>query len=145
MVHTMKKYEISKALVKRHFSWPYDTPKQGEELIRAALTLHSLGYLNDSYPISVFVENKTKKLILYNSTGQLSAFYDDLQHEIYALLTGHLALQATEDPEVEAIEILSKLSRHERMACDRGKTLLEWHSKISKQHSKSIEQPLVGD
>jgi len=143
MVDMTDKYETSRALAKHHFSWPYDTPEQGEELIRNALTLCSLGFLNDSYPVSVFAENKTHRMIRYSSSGQLSAFYEELQHEVHALLTGHLSFHAIEDPEVEAIKILSKLSGHQRKACEKGKMLLEWHSKILKQSGRFIPQDLA--
>lgn len=140
----IQRHENSKAVVKRFFTRPYDTPEQGEGLIRAALTLCSLGYLNDSCPVSVFAHNKTQKMIRYSSAGQLSAFYADLQQEIQALLAGHLTYRAIEEPEVAAIEILAQMSRHERVACERGKELLEWHSKVLQEAGTVNKQSLVG-
>ncbi|KIU48806.1 MULTISPECIES: hypothetical protein [Pseudomonas] len=140
----IQRYESSKAAVKRFFTRPYDTPEQGAELIRAALTLCSLGYLNDSYPVSVFAENKTLKMMRYSADDQLSAFYDDLQQEVHALLAGHLVYRATEEPEVAAIEILAQMPGHERAACEKGKLLLEWHSKVLQKADTADKQSLVG-
>ncbi|MCP3752919.1 hypothetical protein [Pseudomonas sp. SBB6] len=140
----IQRFESSKAAVKRFFSRPYDTPEQAEELIRAVLTLCSLGYLNDSYPVSVFAQNKTLKLIRYSSGGQLSAFYDDLQQEVHALLVGYLTYRATEEPEVAAVEILAQMSRHERVACERGKMLLEWYGKVLEEAGTANQQSQVG-
>ncbi len=126
----IQRYDSSKVVVKRFFTRPYDTTEQGEKLIREALTLCSLGYLNDSYPVSVFAQNKLLKLIRYSSGGQIYAFYEDLQQEVHALLVGYLTFQTTDEPEVVAVEILAQLSRHERKACEAGKMLLEWHRKM---------------
>lgn len=133
----IKRFETSKAIVKRYFSRPCDTPEQGEELIRTALTLCSLGYLNDSQPVTVFAQNKTQKMISRSYAGQLSAFYEELQQEIHVLLANHLTYRAKEDPEVAVVEIIAQLHRHERLACNRGGMLLEWHCKVWEATSSS--------
>lgn len=135
----IQRYDSSKVVVKRFFTRPYDTPERGEKFIREALTLCSLGYLNDSYPVSVFAQNKLLKLIRYCSGGQISAFYEDLQQEVHALLVGYLTFQATDEPEVVAVEILAQLSRHERVACEAGAVLLEWHSKMLEEVGTAYE------
>ncbi|TRN80713.1 hypothetical protein DT385_09385 [Pseudomonas syringae] len=129
----IERFETSRAVVKRHFSQPCDTPEQGEQLIRTALTLCVLGCLTDSKPVTVFAQNKTRKLISLSAAGQLSAFYEELQQEIRALLSDHLVHRAKDDPETAIVEIIGQMSRYDRAACERGKMLLDWHSKVVAQ------------
>lgn len=129
----IERFETSRAVVKRYFGQPCDTPEQGEHLIRTALTLCVLGCLNDSQPVMVFAQNKTQKLISLSAAGQLSAFYEELQQEIHTLLADHLIHRAKDDPETAIVEIIGQMSRYERAACERGKMLLDWHSKVVAQ------------
>jgi hypothetical protein len=139
----LARIETSKAVVKRYFSRPCDTPERGEQLIRTALTLCSLGCLNDSQPVTVFAQNKTLRLISLSSAGHRTAFYPELQQEVHALLADHLTYRVKEDPEIAVVEIIEKMSRHERAACERGKVLLENHGKISAQASATSSESVV--
>ncbi|UVL27177.1 hypothetical protein [Pseudomonas donghuensis] len=95
-------------------------------------------------PVLTFQDGSQGQGRWYSSGGQLSAFYDDLQQEVHALLVGYLTYRATEEPEVAAVEILAQMSRHERVACERGKMLLEWYGKVLEEAGTANQQSQVG-